>query len=178
MSLVGKAAPDFNMPSTKNLDTLAENVKLSDYRGKWLVLFYYPMDFTYVCPTEVTAFSERIADFKDLNAEVVGVSTDSKYTHKAWIETAPANNGIGLINYPLAADQTLRVSRDYGVLIEEQGVSLRGLFLIDPDGTVQYEVVHNLSVGRNVDEILRVLEALQTGERCGANWKPGQKTIN
>jgi peroxiredoxin (alkyl hydroperoxide reductase subunit C) len=177
MSLVGKPAPDFKMPSTKNLDTLSEDVKLSDYRGKWLVFFFYPMDFTFVCPTEVTAFSDRITEFKELDAEILGVSTDSKYTHKAWIETPVNRNGIGLIKYPLGADQTLKVSRDYGVLVEEQGVSLRGLFVIDPDGIVQYEVVHNLDTGRNVDEILRVLQALQSGGLCAANWKPGQHNL-
>ncbi len=177
MALVGKPAPDFNMPSTKNLETLEENVKLSDYRGKWLVLFFYPMDFTFVCPTEVTAFSERVKEFKEIDAEIVGVSTDSKYTHQAWINTPRDKNGLGGLNYPLAADQTLKVSRDYGVLIEDEGVALRGLFVIDPDGIVQYEVVHNLNIGRSVDETLRVIMGLQTGGRCAANWRPGQKTI-
>jgi peroxiredoxin (alkyl hydroperoxide reductase subunit C) len=177
MSLVGQPAPDFKMPSTKNLETLSENVKLSDYKGKWLVLFFYPMDFTFVCPTEVTAFRDRLEEFQEIEAEVVGVSTDSKFTHKAWIETPRNNNGLGGLNYPLAADQTLKVSRDYGVLIEAEGVALRGLFIIDPDGVVQYEVVHNKSVGRSVDETLRIIQALQTGELCAANWKPGQKGL-
>jgi peroxiredoxin (alkyl hydroperoxide reductase subunit C) len=176
-AVVGKPAPDFNVPSTKNLETLNENVSLSDYKGKWVVLLFYPMDFTFVCPTEVTAFSKRIGDFRDIGAEVIGVSTDSKFTHKAWIETPADKNGLGGLDYPLAADQTLKFSRDYGVLIEEEGIALRGLFIIDPDGVLQYSVVHNLNVGRNVDETLRVLQALQTGGRCAADWRPGQKNI-
>ncbi len=177
MPLVGHPAPDFKMQSTKNLETLNEDVSLADYKGKWLVLFFYPMDFTFVCPTEVIAFSDRINDFKEIDAEVLGVSTDSKYSHKAWIETPEDKNGLGGIKYPLGADQTLKVSRDYDVLIEEEGVALRGLFIIDPDGILQYQVIHNLNVGRNVDETLRVIQALQTGGRCAANWRPGQKTL-
>jgi peroxiredoxin (alkyl hydroperoxide reductase subunit C) len=177
MPLVGNPAPDFTMESTKDLETLNEKVSLSDYKGKWLVLFFYPMDFTFVCPTEVTAFSERIEEFKDIDAEILGVSTDSKYSHKAWIETPADKNGLGGVNYPLAADQTLAVSRAYDVLIEEEGVALRGLFVIDPDGILQYQVIHNLNVGRNVDETLRVIQALQTGGRCGANWRPGQANL-
>ncbi|MBN9391642.1 MAG: peroxiredoxin [Chloroflexi bacterium] len=177
MPLVGNPAPDFTMESTKDLETLNEKVSLSDYKGKWLVLFFYPMDFTFVCPTEITAFSERIEDFKEIDAEILGVSTDSKYSHKAWIETPADKNGLGGVNYPLAADQTLAVSRAYDVLIEEEGVALRGLFVIDPDGILQYQVIHNLNVGRNVDETLRVIQALQTGGRCGANWRPGQSNL-
>lgn len=177
MPLVGHPAPDFTMQSTKNLETLGENVSLADYKGKWLVLFFYPMDFTFVCPTEIIAFSDRIQDFKDIDAEVLGVSTDSKYSHKAWIESPVEKNGLGGINYPLGADQTLKVARDYDVLIEEEGVALRGLFVIDPDGILQYQVIHNLNVGRNVDETLRVIQALQTGGRCGANWRPGQGNL-
>jgi len=177
MPLVGKPAPDFTLSSTKNLETLEEDVSLADYKDKWLVLFFYPMDFTFVCPTEIIAFNDRLAEFKEIGAEIVGVSTDSKYTHKAWIETPVNNNGLGGLNYPLAADQTLKVSRDYDVLVEESGFALRGLFIIDPDGILQYGVVHNLNVGRNPDEVLRVLQGLQTGGRCAANWRPGQKTI-
>jgi peroxiredoxin (alkyl hydroperoxide reductase subunit C) len=165
------------MPSTKNLETLHEDVSLDDYKGKWLVLFFYPMDFTFVCPTEIIAFSDRIDDFKEIDAEVLGVSTDSKFSHKAWIETPVDKNGLGGINYPLGADQTLKVSRDYDVLVEEEGVALRGLFIIDPDGILQYQVIHNMNVGRNVDETLRVIQALQTGGRCGANWRPGQTNL-
>lgn len=175
--LVGLPAPDFEMESTKNLETLEEKVSLSDYKGKWLVLFFYPADFTFVCPTEITALSDRYEEFQDLNAEIVGVSTDSKYSHRAWIKTPRSENGLGDVKYPLAADITHKVSRDYGVLIEEEGVALRGLFIIDPDGILRYQVVNDNNIGRDVDETLRVLQALQTGGLCPANWKPGQKTL-
>ncbi|GMA58575.1 hypothetical protein GCM10025858_30780 [Alicyclobacillus sacchari] len=161
MPLVGRPAPDFDMLSTKNMETLAEHVKLSDYRGKWLILFFYPGDFTFVCPTEVMAFNERIQEFHDLDAEVLGVSTDSVHSHKAWIQLPRTQNGLGGLNYPLASDFTKRVSRSYEVLDEETGTAMRGLFIIDPDGTVMYQVLHNNDVGRSVDETLRVLEALQ-----------------
>lgn len=175
--LVGKPAPDFEMESTKNLETLEEKVKLSDYEGKWLVLFFYPLDFTFVCPTEITALSDRYEEFQDLDAEILGVSTDSKFSHRAWIKTPRDENGLGDINYPLGADTTHQVSRDYGVLIEEEGVALRGLFIIDPQGIVRYQVVTDNDIGRSVDETLRVLQALQTGGLCPADWKPGQNTL-
>ncbi|MCF6093645.1 peroxiredoxin [Microaerobacter geothermalis] len=177
MPLVGRPAPDFEMESTKNLETLKEKVKLADYRGKWLVLFFYPLDFTFVCPTEITALSDRAEEFKNLDAEILGVSTDSVYSHRAWINTPRDQNGLGDLNYPLASDITKEVSRQYDVLIEEKGIALRGLFIIDPEGILRYQVVHDLDVGRSVDETLRVLEALQTGSLCPANWKPGQKTL-
>jgi peroxiredoxin (alkyl hydroperoxide reductase subunit C) len=177
MLQVGKKAPDFDMPSTKDLKGLKENVKLSDYKGKWLVLFFYPLDFTFVCPTEIKAFSDRIEDLKKVGAEVVAVSTDSVYSHRAWIQTGEDKGGLGSIKYPLASDITKDVSRDYGVLIEDKGIALRGLFIIDPDGVLQYQVVHALNIGRSVDETLRVLEALKMGGLCGADWKPGQKTL-
>jgi peroxiredoxin (alkyl hydroperoxide reductase subunit C) len=175
--LVGKKAPDFELESTKNLETLGENIKLSDYKGKWLVLFFYPMDFTFVCPTEITAFSDSYEEFQALDAEIVGVSTDSKFTHRAWINTPRSENGLGKINYPLGADTNHVVSRAYDVLIEEKGVAKRGLFIIDPEGIIRYQVVTDLSIGRSVDETLRVLQALQSGARCPANWRPGQKHV-
>jgi len=177
MLQVLKKAPDFDMPSTKDMKGLKENVKLTDYKGKWLVMFFYPLDFTFVCPTEIKAFSDRIEDFKKAGAEVLAVSTDSVYSHRAWISTPPEKNGLGEIKYPLASDITKDVSRDYGVLLEEKGIALRGLFIIDPDGLLQYQVVHALNVGRSVDETLRVLEALKTGGLCAADWKPGQKPL-
>ena len=177
MLQVGKKAPDFDMPSTKDLKGLKENVKLSDYKGKWLVLFFYPLDFTFVCPTEIKAFSEKIEEFKKAGGEVLGVSTDSAYSHRAWIQTGEDKGGLGSIKYPLASDITKDVSRDYGVLIEDKGIALRGLFIIDPDGILQYQVVHALNIGRSVEETLRVLEALKMGGLCGADWKPGQKTL-
>ena len=175
--LVGKPAPDFEMASTKNLETLDENVKLSDYKGKWLVLFFYPRDFTFVCPTEITALSDRYEEFTDLDADILGVSTDSEFSHRAWIKTPRSENGLGDIKYPLAADTTHQVSRDYGVYLEDKGAALRGLFIIDPEGIVRYQVVTDENVGRSVEETLRVLQALQTGGLCPANWKPGQKTL-
>lgn len=174
---VGKPAPDFHMKTTADLESLKSEVRLADYAGKWLVLFFYPLDFTFVCPTEITALSDRADDFKKLDAEVLGVSTDSVYSHRAWINTSRDQNGLGKLNFPLAADTTLAVSRAYNVLIEEQGIALRGLFIIDPEGILRYAVVHDLNVGRSVDETLRVLEALQAGGLCPANWKPGQKTL-
>jgi peroxiredoxin 2/4 len=177
MPLVGYPAPDFDMLCTKNLKTLEERVKLSDYRGKWLVMFFYPADFTFVCPTEIIAMNDRLQEFKDLDAEVLGVSCDSVHSHKAWIETPKEKNGLGGLDYPLAADFTKEVARKYDVLIESEGVALRGLFIIDPEGILRYQVVHDLNIGRSVDETLRVLEALQAGGLCPANWKPGDKLL-
>jgi peroxiredoxin (alkyl hydroperoxide reductase subunit C) len=174
---VGSPAPDFTMESTKNLETLAQPVSLADYRGKWLVLFFYPLDFTFVCPTEIIAFSDAAERFRAVGAEVLGVSIDSKFVHRAWIKTPRDKNGLGELNFPLAADVTKEVSRKYGVLLENQGIALRGLFIVDPKGILQYQVVHNLGVGRSVEETLRVLQAFQTGELCPANWKPGSKTL-
>ncbi|MFO7172972.1 MAG: peroxiredoxin [Bacillota bacterium] len=175
--LVGRPAPHFDMPSTKNLETLSERVRLEDYRGKWLVLFFYPADFTFVCPTEILAINERIQEFRNLNAEVLGVSVDNVYCHRAWIKAPRELGGLGELAFPLASDMTKEVSRAYGVLVEEEGVALRGLFIIDPEGIVRYAVVHDMNIGRSVDETLRVLQALQTGGLCPANWKPGQKTL-
>lgn len=177
MPLVGRPAPDFDMVSTKNMETLDEYVKLSDYKGKWLVLFFYPNDFTFVCPTEIIALNDRLQEFHDLDAEVLGVSTDSVHSHRAWINTPKSENGLGGLDYPLAADFTKTVSRSFDVLVEEEGIALRGLFIIDPDGMVSYQVVHDKNTGRSVDETLRVLEALQAGGMCPADWKPGQATL-
>jgi len=174
---VGSPAPDFNMESTKNLEKLDQAVKLADYRGKWLVMFFYPLDFTFVCPTEIIAFSEANERFRAVGAEVLGVSIDSKFVHRAWIKTPRNQNGLGELQFPLASDLTKSVSRDYGVLLEDKGIALRGLFIVDPKGILQASVVHNLGVGRSVDETLRVLQAFQTGELCPANWKPGSSTL-
>jgi|SRR5882672_8097176 len=174
---VGAQAPDFKMESTKNLEKLDKDVSLADYRGKWLVMFFYPLDFTFVCPTEIIAFSDAAERFRAVGAEVLAVSIDSKFVHRAWIKTPREKNGLGELNFPLASDLTKDISRKYGVLIEEKGIALRGLFIIDPKGILQYQVVHNLGVGRSVDETLRVLQAFQTGDLCPANWKPGQSTL-
>jgi peroxiredoxin 2/4 len=174
---VGQPAPDFNMPSTKNMETLAENVKLSDYKGKWLILLFYPLDFTFVCPTELTAFSERIDELNGIGAEVIGVSTDSVHSHRAWIKTPRDQNGVADLQYPLASDVGGKLARKFNILVEEEGIALRGLFIINPEGVLQYAVVHDLNIGRSVDETLRVLQGLQTGGLCAADWTPGQENL-
>ena len=177
-AMVGQPAPDFDMASTKNIEKLNENVKLADYKGRWLVLVFYPLDFTFVCPTELTAFSDRYEEFQGIGADIIGVSTDSAFSHRAWINTPRDKGGVADLKYPLAADSTKNVARDYGVLIESKGIALRGLFVIDPEGVLRYKVVHDLNIGRSPEETLRVIQALQTGGLCQAEWKPGQKTLN
>ena len=174
---VGQKAPDFDMPSTKNIEKLDQNVRLSDYEGKWVVLLFYPLDFTFVCPTELTTFSDRYEDFLGIGADVIGISTDSVHSHRAWLNTPRDKGGVQGLKYPLASDITKQVARDYGVLIEDKGVALRGLFVIDPEGTLRYAVIHDLNVGRSADETLRVIQALQTGGLCQAEWRPGQETL-
>ncbi|MFH1861468.1 MAG: peroxiredoxin [bacterium] len=168
---VGKRAPEFKLQALVNNEF--RDVSLSDYSGRWVVLFFYPLDFTFVCPTEITEFADKKAQFEKLNAVVLGCSTDSVFSHQAWVREGT----IRSLNYPLLSDQKHEISRDYGVLIEEAGIALRGCFIIDPDGVLRYQLVHDLGVGRSVDEILRVLLALQTGDLCQASWKPGQKTL-
>lgn len=176
--LVGKKAPDFTMETALGNGEGFGKVSLSDYKGKWLVFFFYPLDFTFVCPTEITAISDAADQFKKLNTEILGVSTDSIHSHKAWINTPTDSNGLGKLNFPLASDITKSVARDYGILIEEEGIALRGLFIINPEGELQYQVVHHNNVGRSVEETLRVLEALQSGGLCPINWKKGDKLLN
>ncbi|MBA3634043.1 MAG: peroxiredoxin [Acidobacteria bacterium] len=175
---IGQPAPDFDMASTKNLETLAENVKLSDYAGKWLILMFYPLDFTFVCPTELTAFSDRIEEFEGIGAEVIGISTDLVHSHRAWIKTPREQNGVAGLEYPLAADSGGRLARQFGVLIEDEGIALRGSFVIDPEGVLRYSVVHDLNIGHSVDEMLHVIQALQTGGLCAAEWQPGQQNLS
>ena len=161
---VGKPAPDFRMTTTKDLNTLDHSATLADYRGKWLVLFFYPADFTFVCPTEVLAFNSAVPHFAEFDAELLGVSTDGVYAHVAWMEFH-----IGQLAFPLASDRSQEVSRAYGVL-DEAGQSCRGVFIIDPEGIVRHEVVHDDRVGRSVNEILRVLAALQAPGRTFAEF--------
>lgn len=175
--LVGKAAPHFAMKTVDGEGKNFGKVSLGDYKGKWLVMFFYPLDFTFVCPTEITAFNKKIDAFKNLNAEVLGVSTDSEHSHKAWINASSDQGGLGKLQFPLASDITHQVSKDYGVFIEEEGIALRGLFIIDPDGMLKYSVIHDLNVGRSVDETLRVLQALQSGGLCPIDWHPGDKHL-
>lgn len=174
---VGKPAPDFDLPSTKNMETLAENVRLSDYKGKWLILMFYPLDFTFVCPTELLHFSDRIDELNGIGAEVLGISTDSVHSHRAWIKTPRDQNGIADLAYPLASDVGGRLAAKYNILVEEANIALRGLFIINPEGVLQYSVVHDLNIGRSVDETLRVLQGLQTGGLCAADWTPGQENL-
>lgn len=177
-TVIGKTAPDFKMDAV--LNGQFKSVSLQDYKGKWLVLYFYPLDFTFVCPTEILAFSDRLGDFTKLNAEVLGVSVDSKFSHLAWTERPRNLGGIQGLEYPLGADLDKQVAAKYGVLADG-GVALRGLFIIDPDGVVQHATINNLGVGRSVDETLRVLQAFQFvrehGEVCPANWKPGQDSM-
>ena len=175
---VQKPAPDFKANAVVN--EAFSPVSLADYRGKYVVLFFYPLNFTFVCPTEIIAFSDRIKDFHDRNTEVIGVSTDSEYSHLAWVQMKREVGGLGGLKYPLVADLSHQISRDYGVLLDS-GVALRGLFLIDTEGVVRHITVNDLPLGRSVDEALRVLDALQHfekhGEVCPADWKPGGATI-
>jgi peroxiredoxin (alkyl hydroperoxide reductase subunit C) len=159
------------MLSTKSVD-LDQAVSLDDYQGRWLVLIFYPADFTFVCPTEMLAFSEATVEFEAEDAGLIGISTDGVHCHEAWQEFV-----LGRLAFPLAADTTLTVCRDYGVLIEDEGIAQRALFIIDPYGVVRYQVVHDGDVGRSVDEALRVLRALRAGCRMPVNWKPGEAPL-
>ncbi|KAH0454009.1 hypothetical protein IEQ34_018333 [Dendrobium chrysotoxum] len=181
LPLVGNPAPDFEADAV--FDQEFVQVKLSDYIGKkHVILFFYPLNFTFVCPTEITAFSDRHPEFEKLNTEILGVSVDSKFSHLAWIQTDRKAGGIGNIKYPLISDVTKSVSRSYGVLIPDQGIALRGLFIIDKEGVIQHSTINNLAIGRSVDETMRTLQALQyvqenPEEVCPAGWKPGEKSM-
>jgi peroxiredoxin (alkyl hydroperoxide reductase subunit C) len=167
---IGKLAPNFTAPAYFNNEM--KEVSLSDYRGKWVVLFFYPLDFTFVCPTEIQGFNQKTDEFAKMNAQVLGASVDSVYSHKEWSEGA-----LGKLTFPLISDISHRISRDYGILIEEKGISLRGAFIIDPDGVLRSYMVNDLAVGRSVDEVIRLLQAFQSGELCPVGWKPGEKTL-
>src|SRR5262249_19635846 len=153
-------------------------VTQDDFLNRWLILVFYPRDFSLVCPTEVTAFSSRIGEFEKRECDVLGISTDSLDTHERWLTAPAVLGGIGNLNFSLASDESGEVCSAYGVLVGRQNIALRGLFIIDPNGVLQYQVVHNLSVGRSTDEILRVLDALATGGFCPAGWTPGTPTID
>ena len=178
-AFVTKEAPDFTADAVVNSEF--KTVRLSDYRGKYVVLFFYPLDFTFVCPTELIAFSDKVEEFHKRGAEVLGVSVDSKFCHLAWIKTPRADGGLGGLKYPLVSDLTKTICADYGVLLEN-GVSLRGTFLIDRNGILRHVLINDLPLGRNTDETIRMIDALQFfeqhGEVCPANWKPGTMTIN
>jgi len=171
---VGSPAPEFTVPAMIGDSVDPEEISLSEYRGKWVVLFFYPLDFTFVCPTEVTGFEKEYDRFRELNAEVIGASVDSIYAHMAWREQ---KGGIGTLRFPLASDITKSLSRSYGALLEDQGIALRATYIIDPDGVLRYQVVQDFGVGRSVKETLRVLEALQTFKNCPVDWQPGEATL-
>ena len=175
---VGEVAPEFALTCVSATDTDPRLVKLSDYSGRWLMLIFYPHDFTFVCPTELTAFSARHVDFRKRDCELLGVSVDSIELHREWLTTAPADGGLGPLQFPLVSDPEGIAARAYGVWIDQKEVSTRGLFIIDPDGILQYAVMHNLNVGRNPDEVLRVLDALRTGGLCPASWTSADGTID
>ncbi|XP_068176705.1 peroxiredoxin-2 [Antennarius striatus] len=176
---IGQPAPDFT--ATALVGGQFKDIKLSDYKGKYLVLFFYPLDFTFVCPTEIVAFSDRAEEFRSIGCEVVGCSIDSHFTHLAWTKTPRKQGGLGDMKIPLVADLTKAISRDYGVLKEDDGIAFRGLFVIDSKGILRQITINDLPVGRSVDETLRLVQAFQftdkNGEVCPAGWKPGSDTI-
>ena len=175
--LVGRAAPDFKAQAVMP-DGSFKEMSLSDFRGKYVVLYFYPLDFTFVCPSEIIAFDNHLNEFKERNCEVVGVSVDSHFSHHAWRKTARDEGGIGEIQYPLVADLTKSIARDYDVLTPDGAVAFRGLFLIDKEGNVRHQIVNDLPLGRNVHEAIRMVDALQfhenNGEVCPANWNKGK----
>lgn len=177
--LVTQPAPDFAAEAVME-DGSFKKVSMSDYKGQYVLLFFYPLDFTFVCPTEIIAFSEAIESFKQLNVQVLGCSIDSHFSHLAWRQTPRSQGGIGEIKYPLIADLDKSIAKDYDVLLPG-GIALRGLFLIDKDGVVRHQVVNDLPLGRSVEEALRMVQALQffeaNGEVCPANWKEGARSI-
>ncbi|XP_020112033.1 2-Cys peroxiredoxin BAS1, chloroplastic [Ananas comosus] len=181
LPLVGNKAPDFEAEAVFDQEFI--KVKLSDYIGKkYVILFFYPLDFTFVCPTEITAFSDRYAEFEKVNTEILGVSIDSVFSHLSWVQTDRKSGGLGDLKYPLISDLTKSISKSYGVLIPDQGIALRGLFVIDKEGVIQHSTINNLAIGRSVDETMRTLQALQyvqenPDEVCPAGWKPGDKSM-
>ncbi|CAK8693028.1 unnamed protein product [Clavelina lepadiformis] len=176
---IGKPAPQFTATAVVCGDF--KNISLSNYSGKYVVLFFYPLDFTFVCPTEIIAFADRLKEFQEIGCELLACSTDSEFSHHAWMNVPRKRGGIGSIPLPLIADKNMAISRDYGVLEEDSGVAYRGLFIIDDKGTLRQITINDMPVGRSVDETLRLVKALQFtdkhGEVCPAGWKPGQDTI-
>ncbi len=178
---VGKPAPTFKAMAVMPDNSFKEDFNLEDYRGQYVVVFFYPLDFTFVCPTEILEFNKFLPEFEKRNVQIIGVSTDSHFSHLAWKNTDIKDGGIGNIRYPLVSDFTKQISRDYGVLVEEAGVALRGSFLIDKEGVLQHMVVNNLSLGRNIKEMIRMVDALQHyekyGEVCPADWEAGKEAM-
>lgn len=180
MSLVAKKAPNFTAQAVM-ADNSIEELSLSSYQGKYVVLFFYPLDFTFVCPSEIIAFDDALEEFHKRNCEVLAVSVDSQYSHWAWKNTPRNQGGLGQVRFPIVADLKKKISKKYGVLLKEAGVALRGLFILDKEGVVHHATINHLSLGRNVEEVLRVLDALQFteehGEVCPANWHPGDDAM-
>ncbi|XP_052089891.1 peroxiredoxin-2-like [Mytilus californianus] len=178
-AVISKPAPDWN--GTAVIDGAFKDIRLVDFKGKWLVFFFYPLDFTFVCPTEIIAFSDRVKEFEKINTQVIACSVDSQFTHLAWISKARNEGGLGPIKIPLLSDITHEISKAYGVFLQDLGHSLRGLFIIDPKGILRQITMNDLPVGRSVDETLRLVQAFQYtdkhGEVCPAGWKPGSDTI-
>lgn len=176
--LVGRSAPDFTAAAVMGDGSIRENFKLSEYRGKYIVLFFWPLDFTFVCPSEIIAHENRRKAFEQRGVQLVGVSIDSQFTHYAWRQTPVSKGGIGPIGFPMVADVTHQVARAYGIEHPQAGVAFRASFLIDKDGIVRHQVVNDLPLGRDVDEMLRMVDALQFhekhGEVCPAGWKKGE----
>lgn len=179
--LVGREAPDFTASAVLPDGKIVNNFKLSDLRGKYINLFFWPLDFTFVCPTEIIAHSHRLPEFSQRGVEVVGVSIDSPYVHLAWRRTPIEDGGIGEVGFTMVSDLSHDISRSYDVLHPEEGVAMRASFLIDRNGIVQHQIVNNLPLGRNIDEMLRMIDALQFfeehGEVCPANWEKGQEAL-
>lgn len=178
-TLVQQQAPEFKATAIMPDNSINEKFSLESYRGKYVVMFFYPLDFTFVCPSEILAFDHRVEEFKKRNCEVIGVSVDSQFTHLAWKNTPVDKGGIGKVRFPLVADLNKQIAKDYGVLVGDGSVALRGTFLIDRQGIVRHAVVNDLGLGRNIDDALRMVDALQFleeyGEVCPANWKKGDK---
>lgn len=192
--LVGKKAPDFNAKAVINGNVIIDDFSLNQFKGKYVVLFFYPLDFTFVCPTELLAFQDKLAEFESKNVQVIGVSVDSEFSHWKWLQTPLNEGGIKGVTYPLVADLSKSIAENYDVLagnydVTEEGestfvcapVAYRGLFLIDKAGNVRHQVVNDLPLGRSIDEAIRMVDALQYfeehGEVCPANWKPGKKAM-
>lgn len=180
--LVGKEAPDFNVKAVVNGGEIVPSYTLSQHRGKYVVLFFYPKDFTFVCPTELHAFQEKLNEFESRNVQLLGCSVDSEFSHFAWLNTPKNKGGIQGVTYPILADFNKTIARDYDVLHDASGAAFRGLFLIDKNGIVKHQLVNDMPLGRNVEEALRLVDALQYveahGEVCPANWSKGDKAMS
>ena len=180
--LVGRQAPDFDNKAVIDGKKVVDSFTLSNFKGQYVVLFFYPLDFTFVCPTELHAFQEKLAEFESRNVQLIACSVDSWFSHVAWLNTPIQKGGIQGVTYPIVSDFNKTISRDYGVLIEDLGAAYRGLFLIDREGVVKHQSVNDLPLGRNVDEVLRLVDALQYtekhGEVCPANWTKGKQAMS